>query len=66
VIESYEHITLTDYTKDLLELGVTDALYTDMGSWDEGWYRNGNDIETIGRIRSQTDKQCNWVVFKIN
>lgn len=65
VIESFEHITLTAFTKDLLELGVLDALYTDMGSWDEGWYRKGNAVETIGRIRSQTDKQCNWVVFKI-
>jgi len=65
VIESFEHITLTAFTKDLLELGVVDALYTDMGSWDEGWYRKGNEVETIGRIRSQTDKQCNWVVFKI-
>jgi hypothetical protein len=64
VIESYEHITLTAFTKDLLELGVQDALYTDMGSWDEGWYRKGKEVITIGRIRSQTDKQCNWVVFK--
>jgi hypothetical protein len=66
VIESYEHITLEAFTRDLLELGVVDALYTDMGSWDEGWYRKGKEVETIGRIRSQTDKQCNWVIFKNN
>jgi hypothetical protein len=67
VIESFEHIILTDFTTDLLELGVVDALYTDMGSWDEGWYKNpkDNQVTTIGRIRSQTDKQCNWVVYKI-
>ncbi len=67
VIESFEHITLTAFTTDLLELGAVDALYTDMGSWDEGWYRdpaNGKPI-TIGRLRAQTDKQCNWVVFKL-
>jgi hypothetical protein len=63
VIESYEHITLAAFTNDLLELGAVDALYTDMGSWDEGWYRKGNKVEVIGRIRSQTDKQCNWVIF---
>jgi hypothetical protein len=67
VIESYEHITLTAFTNDLLELGVTDALYTDMGAWDEGWYKNpaDNSVVTIGRMKTQTDKQCNWVVFKV-
>lgn len=66
VIESYENITLATFTNDLLELGVMDALYTDMGAWDEGWYRNpaDNKIITIGRMKTQTDKQCNWVVFK--
>lgn len=64
VIESYEHITLTAFTKDLLELGAVDAIYTDMGAWDEGWYRQDNKLITIGRMKSQTDKQCNWVVFK--
>ncbi len=68
VIESYENITLTVFTTDLLELGVQDALYVDMGAWDEGWYRNSTDnkIITIGRMKTQTDKQCNWVVFKTN
>jgi hypothetical protein len=67
VIESYENISLSSFTTDLLELGVIDALYTDMGAWDEGWYRNPSDkkIITIGRMKTQTDKQCNWVVFKL-
>lgn len=67
IIESFEHITLTAFTKDLLELGVKDALYTDMGAWDEGWYKNGadNKVVTIGRMKTQTNKQCNWVVLKI-
>ncbi len=67
IIESYEHITLTAFTNDLLELGVTDALYTDMGAWDEGWYKNpaDNSVVTIGRMKTQTDKQCNWVVLKV-
>jgi hypothetical protein len=67
VIESFEHITLTAFTEDLIELGAVDALYTDMGSWDEGWYRDSknNKTVTIGRIKTETAKQCNWVVFKI-
>lgn len=67
IIESYEHITLTAFTTDMLELGVTEALYTDMGAWDEGWYKEPatGKVITIGRMRTQTDKQCNWVVFKV-
>lgn len=67
MIESYENITLATFTTDLLELGAQDALYVDMGAWDEGWYKNPTDnkIITIGRMKTQTDKQCNWVVFKL-
>lgn len=67
IIESFEHITLAVFTKDLMELGVVDALYTDMGAWDEGWYRDPltNKPITIGRLRSQTSRQCNWVVYKL-
>lgn len=65
VIESYEHITLAAFTKDIIELGAVDALYTDMGAWDEGWYKTGNSIVTIGRMKTQTDKQSNWVIFKV-
>jgi|SRR3989344_2970107 len=68
IIESYENITLTAFTTDLLELGAVDALYVDMGAWDEGWYKNPSDNKTItiGRMKTQTDKQSNWVVFKTN
>lgn len=67
MIESYENITLATFTNDLIELGALDALYVDMGAWDEGWYKNpvDNKIITIGRMKTQTDKQCNWVVFKL-
>lgn len=68
IIESYENITLTTFTTNLLELGAADALYMDMGAWDEGWYKNpaDNKITTIGRMKTQTEKQCNWVVLKAN
>lgn len=65
VIESFEHIRLSRFSGDLAELGVKDAIYTDMGSWDEGWYRNPKNCktETIGRLRAQTSKQTNWFIF---
>jgi hypothetical protein len=66
VIESFEKITLSDFTNGLLELDVTDAINTDMGAWDEGWYRNpkNNEVLTIGKMNTQTDRQSNWVVFR--
>jgi hypothetical protein len=66
VIESFEKITLSDFTNDLLELEVMDALNTDMGAWDEGWYRNpkNNEVLTIGKMNTRTDKQSNWIVFR--
>jgi len=64
IIESKEPITLAAFSKDLVELGAYNALYTDMGSWDEGWYRDSaGKLITIGTSRAQTSKQSNWVVF---
>ncbi len=65
VIESMTGVTHQKFNSDLAGLGVANALYTDMGGWDEGWYRDPKcaDLVTIGQDRSQTDKQTNWVVF---
>lgn len=65
VAENNKPIRLADFSNELVELGVTEALYTDMGSWDEGWYRDPETgkLKTIGQIRTQTARQTNWVVF---
>lgn len=65
VIESLNALTLADFSADLVELGAWNALYTDMGAWDEGWYRHPSSgkVTTIGQIRSETSKQTNWIVF---
>jgi len=65
VVESESAMTFKTFNADLAALGVEDALYTDMGAWDEGWYRDPEtgEIVTIGNDRSQTAKQTNWVVF---
>lgn len=64
IIESKEDITLATFSNDLVGLGAYNALYTDMGGWDEGWYRDEKGkIVVIGNMRSQTAKQSNWVVF---
>jgi hypothetical protein len=63
VIESKEEISFQTFNRDLAGLGVVNALYTDMGAWDEGWYREPNNgrIVTIGNDRSATEKQSNWL-----
>jgi hypothetical protein len=66
IIESTEAITLEVFSNDLVLLNVRQLIYTDMGAWDEGWYRNPvNNIPIkIGKDLSQTDKQSNWILFK--
>jgi hypothetical protein len=64
IIESEKPASLAQFSHDLCELGADRALYVDMGAWDEGWYRYGNGIMTIGRMKSATERQSNWVILK--
>ena len=66
VVECAESLLLSEFSKELVELGVKNALYTDMGGWDEGYYRDpvsGKKV-TIGLMKTHTDRQSNWVVFR--
>lgn len=65
LFESKTAITLTAFGEDLKNAGAVDALYTDMGAYDEGWYReNGTTVKSIGLDRSLTAKQTNWLTFR--
>jgi hypothetical protein len=66
VIEADRPASLAQFAADLVELGVKNALYTDMGAWDEGWYRYGQAVVKIGRLKSQTARQSNWFIVKSN
>ncbi len=65
VIESAEQITLSQFATDLVELGAQQLAYTDMGPWDEGFYRDpkSNKVVTIGHDRAFTNRQTNWLTF---
>jgi hypothetical protein len=65
VIESESAILLQTFADDLATMGAQDALYTDMGGWDEGWVRSirGTKPTVIGLMRSQTHRQSNWLYF---
>lgn len=66
IFESDKAITFSTFNNDLETLGVTEALYFDMGAWDEGWYRHATTGKTItiGLDRSKTNRQSNWLVLK--
>lgn len=65
IAESSKPMTLQKFSQDLVELGAWNALYTDMGGWDEGWYRDEkNKTVTIGQILTSTLRQTNWVTLQ--
>jgi hypothetical protein len=64
VVESAaDDLEMQQFAADLLELGAKNALYLDMGDWDEGWYRAGSRVTTLGYRRTHTVRQSNWLVF---
>ena len=64
IIETKQPTSLAQFSYDLCELGADRAMHVDMGACDEGWYRYGNGVIPIGRIKSATERQSNWVVVK--
>ncbi len=66
IFESKTAISLTQFGQDLKDAGAKNALYTDMGKYDEGWYRNSEKaVKPLGLDRSLTDKQTNWLTFRL-
>lgn len=64
VVESADdNLEMQQFGNDLLELGARNALYLDMGDWDEGWYRTAGRVVTLGHRRTHTAQQSNWLVF---
>ncbi len=63
IIESKATIAFGDFIKHMLEIGVTEALYTDMGTpWNHSWYRDMKG-STHYIHKDYTTYATNWVVF---
>lgn len=63
VIDSREVVSYAAFIASLEKLGVTHALYLDMGSgWNHSWYRDndGNVVEIHPKTHCFT---TNWIVF---
>ena len=64
VVESAANeLAMKQFGDDLVELGAKNALYLDMGDWDEGWYKRGGQVVVLGHRRTETARQSNWLVF---
>ncbi|MEE1112500.1 MAG: hypothetical protein UH077_04885 [Bacteroidales bacterium] len=67
LVESLDRMTIDDFIQSLIFLGYEQAIYLDMGSWSEGWYRNeGNEIIRIGNNWKSSHLQTNWLVIRKN
>lgn len=67
LVESLDRMTIGDFIQSLIFLGYEQAIYLDMGSWSEGWYRNSeNQIVRIGNNWKSSHLQTNWLVIRKN
>lgn len=65
VIQTARPMTYDSFVVGLVDLGIKDAIYLDMGGWKYSWYRNsdGHPIEIFTK-ESYTKYQTNWIVFR--
>lgn len=65
LVESNKKITILDFQKLLVTINVENAIYLDMGTYSEGWYRYSNKTIIIGETMTQTKRQSNWLAFEL-
>lgn len=63
IIESKNNMRFGDFKSSLLEVGVSNAIYLDMGSgWNHAWYRINSD--SIVELHPKVHNFCtNWITF---
>lgn len=63
IIESKKHMYLKDFCESMQKLGVSNAIYLDMGSLSYSWYRdNTGEAKTL--IGFPQPFSHNWLVFR--
>lgn len=64
VVENDVQMRRDDFQSALVKIGARQAIYLDMGTWSEGAYWSSkNRVVKIGKMRQNTHKQTNWLVF---
>lgn len=63
IVESLNDVKFGDFKSSLLEIGVSEAIYLDMGSgWNYSWYRL-DDTTVVGLHPKVHDYCTNWITF---
>ena len=58
-------VSIRKFQELQIEIRAVNALYLDMGTWSEGWYKNYfREILEIGETMVNTNKQSNWIIYK--
>ena len=65
VIQSESALLFQDFVNALLQMGVGEALYLDMGQgWNYGWYRQTTNSPAINFFDYKSQYQTNWLVIR--
>ena len=65
VIQSESALLFQDFVKALLQMGISEALYLDMGQgWNYGWYRQTTGSPAINFFDYKSQYQTNWLVIR--
>ena len=63
VIESATYIPLPDFIDKLSAIGVTNAIYLDMGGWNHCWYRKYDQHPVTHLYNNTHQNYTNWLTF---
>jgi len=65
ISETKKPMTIIQFQQSLIKLKAINAIYLDMGTWSEGWYRGENREKiVIGENMINTNRQTNWLTFE--
>lgn len=65
IAESDTVVAFGEFKRRLLDYGMSEALYLDMGSgWNYAWYRDGDTIVELNPEAYYSQYCTNWIVFR--
>lgn len=65
LVATDDRIHIDTFTDCLIRMGAIRAIYLDMGSWSEGWYRTEEgSVQKIGTNYRSSHLQTNWLTVQ--